>query len=173
MTESIQMMAQRLAKAFDKSGQEAANAVVDEIAARYGRDMVLAVIDEWQRQCEFEQAEREAEFDRQMRRRAAAMKILEGLPTTVRFGEACRIKAAQGDPLAQQYLDYFNSREYRLHEGLNNAAVAVHPGWRANGEGRFLKLDDNAPEIGDPLIEWFQKNYPKEAKRIEAEIDAA
>src|SRR5262249_32055222 len=103
---------------------------------------------------------------------AEAMHIFDGLPP-MRFAEACQIKAAQGDPIAQKYIDWFNSREYRLEEALTLAAVAVHPGWRAEGGGKFTKLDDTAPGLGGPLMEWFQKNHPKEAKRIEAEIAAA
>jgi hypothetical protein len=94
-------------------------------------------------------------------RRAAVKHIFAELPSMT-FGEACAVKAAQGDQLAQQYTDYFNSREFRLETALADAAIAVHPGWREEADGTLTKLDDNAPEVTNgSLVEWFQKNYPK------------
>lgn len=83
---------------------------------------VIAILDH-------EHKEKQAEFDRQMKESNPAIEILSGLPKATTFYEACVIKAAQGHTLAQHALRQMNSREYRVHEALFDAAVDVHPGW--------------------------------------------
>jgi hypothetical protein len=165
-TESIQMMAQRYLKAFDSGGEQAADTVMSEIFNRHGREVVQAVFDEADRQKEFEWQEVKAQHARERQRIENAKHIFEGLPETVSFYEACQIKAARGDALAHQYLDYFNSREHRLETALTDAAVELHPGWHM--EGKVMHKDDDAPDVlHGELVEWLYKNHPDVAKRIE------
>lgn len=173
--EAVQTMARRYMKALMEQDEDAADAVLVEINERDNSEAVLAVLREARRQADFEWAEQQAAHERELRRFAGIRHIFAGLETMpgMTFSKACEIKAAQGDALARQYVDYFNSREFRLDQALTEAAVAVHSGWRDDGDGHLTKLSDDAPEVTDgSLVEWFQKNYPKEAKRIEREIDA-
>jgi hypothetical protein len=91
--------------------------------------------------------------------------IFAGLPKETTFEEACRIKAAQGDLAAQRWIDHTNSREYQLGDALMTAAIERHPGWRDDGNGQYT-VSKGAPE-GHMLIDWFQRNYPLEAREIE------
>src|SRR5258708_2901110 len=97
-------------------------------------------------------------------------RLFDGLPQHTSMHDAARIKAAQGDPLAQQLLEQFNSRERRLHYALVDAAAQMHPEWEKIGQG-YRKIA-GAPIEGDlalhQLVEWYQINYPLEARRIEA-----
>jgi hypothetical protein len=45
--------------------------------------------------------EKQAEHERHLREAAGVYHIFAGLPETVTFFEACQVKAAQGDALAQ------------------------------------------------------------------------
>jgi len=92
------------------------------------------------------------------------------------LGEACRRKAAQGDPFASQLLAYLDSPAYKVEVALFHAAAEAHPQWEVTPNGGYRPLSPDAPGAGDPhidpgpaLIEWFQMNHPREAKRIEAE----
>ena len=96
-------------------------------------------------------------------------RILSGLPEGTTIEEACAIKAARGDAGARQLLARLNSREWRLGDALLKAAFDEHPSWVRIGEGVVLRLDPDAPE-DDELIEWFQKNYPHQARAIERSI---
>jgi hypothetical protein len=132
VSESVQMMAQRVNRVHFEVGAAAADEMLVWIDQHHGREVVFAVLDEMERQAAFMFAEQRAEHERHERQMAGVWQIFTGLPP-MKFSEACRIKAAQGDPLAQKYIDWFNSRECRLEEALTEAAVAVHPGWRAEG----------------------------------------
>jgi hypothetical protein len=72
--------------------------------------------------------------------------------------------AARGDAFAQKALAHFDSYEYRVEEALTNAAAELHPGWRHNGDGTIVKLDDGAPEP-PALVEWLYKTYPSGRER--------
>jgi hypothetical protein len=109
---------------------------------------------------------------REAEQAAKEQAIMAGLPDGITFGEACRIKAAQGDPLAERYADFFNSKPYRLFIALCHAAVERHPGYRHTGKHSFRKIYPAAPDE-DELVEWFQKTWPAEARAIEAAIDDA
>jgi hypothetical protein len=95
--------------------------------------------------------------------------LLNDLPPGTTTEEGARIKAARGDPFAIELVKHFDSRESRVTDALFDAAVEKHPGWRALPKGIYKKEDDEAPEP-DELIDWFQLNYPAEAKRIAATV---
>jgi hypothetical protein len=59
--------------------------------------------------------------------------------------------------------------EQSVKEALVEAAVAVHPGWRNDGNGLLTKLDPIAPDVPVPLLDWFRQNYPQQAEQITAE----
>jgi hypothetical protein len=174
---SIQTLAQRVTKLLDGEinkmfeGEGAADAMLEEIDRTYGRETVLAVIEEVQRQAEFEHEEKVAKYERDKRFAEEAIQILKGLPEGTKLLEACKIKAAQGDPLAQRYLAFLNSRTYRTETALHKAAAAVHRGWQANADGSSSKIDDAAPESAE-LIEWLYREHPEIAPQVEAAIEA-
>jgi len=114
--------------------------------------------------------ERQRDADQAQRHLTDALLIHAGLPEDIPFEEACKIKAARGDRLAQSYLDRFNSRPYRVRVALTKAAVERHPGWLLVEEGVYRQLDPTAPDIPE-LIDWFQTTFPREAKAIDAEIE--
>lgn len=111
-----------------------------------------------------------AELERRATQRAAEVELFEGCPDGTTFRQACEIKAAQGNKLAQQYVSWWESRQYRIEDAILDAAIGAHPGWeRGEQPGHFKKLDDDAPDA-EALIEWFYKNYPVQAREIENRI---
>jgi hypothetical protein len=112
----------------------------------------------------------QAYYERQIERTRRNIQMLEEFPKGTTMIEAATIKAKQGDPWAQQYLDWRNSREQRLYCAMLEAAVDLHPRWERDGV-TFRKLDDEAPEA-DELVEWLYKNHPQVARKIEAAVDA-
>jgi hypothetical protein len=166
------MSTAKLAKAINqamKQSEDSVDEVLADIVDTYGLDTADAALDEAQRLAQIEYREQEAEHRAWKRQFNDAMAIHAGLPSNTTFKEACRIKAARGDALARRYLDSFNSRQCRLEDAMHEAAVERHPGWRAEGGGVLTKLDDKAPEWAE-LIEWFYKNFPDEARAVEAAI---
>ena len=71
-------------------------------------------------------------------------------------------------------------RQQRIQEALFEAAVEKHGAlfeagvekrllWVSLGDGRFATLEDDAPDEAG-LIKWFTKNYPGEARQVEAAV---
>ena len=127
--------------------------------------MVLDALKEMHRIAQFEEAEADAEYARMEREHAETMAIFEGLPKDTTFRVACHIKAAQGDPAAQRWVNLWNSPAYRIGNALLQAAIQRHPGWRTIGEGQYIQRK-SAPGESE-LVEWFYKNHPAEARAIE------
>jgi|GEM_PF-2674123 len=149
------------------------------VRERFGKDLpreeymraLHVALDELDRRAE---AARES-YKRTKRQLAATTMIHEGLPAGLRFREACQIRATGTGPvadLAQQYLTWFDSREYRVREALVEAAMKAHP---------YFERDVTRPHIwhytapGDgpdeeTLIDWFQRTHPARARAVEAEI---
>ena len=48
-------------------------------------------------------------------------------------------------------------------------AAEHHPGWHYE-DHVYTKLDPKAPEEAE-LVEWFYKNYPREAREIEDDAE--
>jgi hypothetical protein len=94
--------------------------------------------------------------------------ILHGLGTST--DEACRLRAARGDPIALAYLVYVQNRQYRLEEviqqELHIAALIKHPGWQMDGNFCFRRVDPNAP-YDFQLAGWLRINHPAEAYEAE------
>jgi hypothetical protein len=107
-------------------------------------------------------------WEREKERTKKTIKLFDGLPRSTTLTEACRIKAAQGDQFARQYLDFLTSKEYRIFSALWDAAVKVHPGWSTEDSTVYRK-EEWAPE-GDELVEWYRENFPAEARAIEDAI---
>src|SRR5262249_26824194 len=138
-----------------------------------GRDIAVAVLREAQRMDDFKAAEVRTDLRAHQQEDAEVRAIFAGLPADTTLEQACRIKAATGDAVAQKYVAYFDSRQYRLEKALFNAAMRKTPHlfkqhetgvieWLGGGEG---------PTTG-AVVEDFQKHYPKESRAIEAAIDA-
>ena len=168
MTESVQVMARRIDKAFAESA-EAATVVLDEIAARHGRDTALAVLDERTRRADAEWAMKEAEHEAHRANYNEIMRLFAACPEAKTTAEVCRIMAERGDPFAQSMQAMFDSREFRLQEALTDAAVELHPGWRDDHDGSFTKLDPYAPEQLE-LIDWLYKTHPARARAVEQSV---
>jgi hypothetical protein len=145
-----------------------ADMLLAQIVARHGRRIGVAVLEEVARINNFEGAEAEDQLhqhEHDQREIAEATAIFAGLPDGTAFEDACRIKAAQGDPSAQLWVRWFDSREYRLQSALIDAAARLHPLWHDNGGGQFT-IDDGAPGEAE-LVEWLYKNHPREARAVE------
>jgi hypothetical protein len=165
MGETIQTMERRLGKAVAE-GAEAATAVIEEILERHGRETALAVLEERTRRADAEWAEKVAEHEAYTAHHNEIMRLFAVCPEGKTTSEVCRIMAERGDPFAQSMHAMFESREYRLEGALTDAAVELHPGWRADGDGTFTKLDPAAPEP-PALVEWLYKNHPAQARAVE------
>ena len=171
MTESVQVMARWLDEAFDH-GPEVAKVMLEEIAARHGRDAAVAALKAWQRQddvARFEATETIAEIERGERQRAEMMRLLRACPKGTKLDAAARIMAARGDKFALGLVAFFDSRKYRLESALSDAAMELHPGWRVNGDGTFTKLDPSVPAQLE-LTEWLYKNHPARARAVEQSV---
>lgn len=101
---------------------------------------------------------------------AAARSIFEGLPHDITLGEAAKIKAAQGDPLAQSYQKYADGAEYQIQCALWEAAVDAHPHWKKHNNRSYRWTGQGEAPSTDHTIEWFQLNHPTKAREIEREI---
>jgi hypothetical protein len=148
-----------------------ADAIAEEIIDTYGHEIAQAAFDEADRRARLDWEEAQARYKAWQEQYADAQMIFDGLPKDISLAEACRIKAERGDPLAQRYLHWLNSRSYRLFSALYDAAIERHSGYQHTSKHSWRKIDPAAPDENE-LVEWFQKNYPAEARAIEAEIDA-
>jgi hypothetical protein len=100
--------------------------------------------------------------------------LLDGMSEDITVSEAAEIKAKQGDPLAIAILEKLNSLEYRRYHALWQAACEADPRWTKTDRGHLLWRGENGKgPSGDAMIEWFQTTHPREARRIEAEIEGA
>jgi hypothetical protein len=164
----INKFAKRIHATFHEDGSPnpaAADVIVGEIAKAHDTETLLAVLEEVANICRFEKDEADAEYARAQREHAELVEIHAGLPRTMQFSEACRIKAAQGNKAAQRWLKYWDSREHKLGDALLTAAIERHPGWRSLGNGHYRHAK-GAPNEKE-LVEWFYKNHPLEAREIE------
>ena len=169
--ESVHGMARRLDKAFAE-GPEVAKAVLEEIAARHGRDTAVAALEEWQRRndaARFEATEAIANLKKSERQCTEMTRLLRACPKGTKLDAAARIMAARGDKFARGLVAHFDSRKYRLELALANAAVELHPGWRGSPDGSFTKLNPSAPEQLE-LTEWLYKTHPARARAIEQTV---
>jgi hypothetical protein len=148
-------------------------ALTDKLIETYGDEIAFEIFEEADRREKLDWEEAQAEHKAWQEQHADAQMIFDGLPRNLTFGEACRIKAGRGDPLAQRYLDFFNSRRYRVNTALFEAAVRKYPDlWRDNGDHSIAWLGKGEPPETHTVIDRFQMEYPAEAKAIEAAIDA-
>lgn len=94
--------------------------------------------------------------------------LFAGLPPGTKLGEAAKIKAAAGDPFAKQMHAQFSSSYYRVFHALLDAAVDRHPDYKHTEQGFCHVSGQPMPDnIEQTLVEWFQMNYPREARAIE------
>jgi hypothetical protein len=124
----------------------------------------------------FENDERHREYIEQYAREAAQIKqmrrMFEGLPDETTFDEAVNIKAAQGDLWAIGYLAFEKTPARRTYCALVDAAYAAHPQFETRDDGVIYWLGDEGNDPSEAaLIDWFQKNYPAEARAIERKIE--
>lgn len=97
--------------------------------------------------------------------------LFDGLPSGTTLGDAARIKAEQGDPLAIAYLGHSNSRPARVLSALTNAALDAHPDFERTERGhRWLGKGEPPADIVERTVDWFQKNHPRESRAIESSI---
>jgi hypothetical protein len=161
----INQYAKRIHMAFQKENATAADVVIREIAEKHGQELLLAVLDEVKNICRFAEEEAAAECERVRRENAEIDSICSGMPRDMSFAEACRIKAAQANVAAQRWLQYWDSRAFRLGDALLTAALERHPGWISHGNGHCTQTK-GAPDE-EELVEWLYKNYPLVARDIE------
>jgi hypothetical protein len=122
---------------------------------------------------EFESNELLREHQKQARQRALMKDIFEDLPDETTFGEAVKIKAAQGHPFAIGLLAHNNTSAVQMRDALGDAAYAAHPLFEQRG--KFIRwLGDPKDEPShDAVIEWFQINHPVKAREIERRFETA
>jgi hypothetical protein len=171
MTVDIYKLAERYREAVEFGN---ADAIAEEIIETYGHEIAQAAFDEADRRDDLDWEEAQAQHKAWKEQYADAQMIFDGLPRDITFAEACRIKAERGDPLAQRYLNWLNSREYRLETALFDAAISKRPDLWQRRDNHVIKWlgDDGDGPSNEAVIEEFQKNYPAEARAIEAAIDA-
>lgn len=124
---------------------------------------------------EGEQAYREAreEYEEECVFIAHAKRMYEGLPPNTTFDEAVRIKAAEGDRWAIDYVKSVESPQSRIRSALLFAAFERHPDWMVVHEGlvEYIGKEENPSQITeDMLIDWMQMTYPAEARQIEDSV---
>lgn len=85
------------------------------------------------------------------------------------ISDALRQLKAKGDKIAAHYLAELESPKNRVYWALSTAAAKRHPKWEVCEDGRGIRRIDDEDGDPDALVEWFQVNYPRDAKRIEAE----
>jgi hypothetical protein len=116
------------------------------------------------------------EMDREVNAETAVLNELRGLfvglPKGMTLGEAAKIKAAHGDPIALKFLAHDNSPAVRIQSALVRAAYDAHPLFSREARGNRWNGEGEAPSE-TAMIDWFQKNHPAEARRIEKEIDGS
>jgi hypothetical protein len=125
---------------------------------------------------DFENDERHREYIEQHTREAAQIeqmrRMFEGLPDGTTFDEAVNTKAAQGDLWAIGYLAFEKTPARRTYCALVDAAYAAHPQFETRDDGVIYWLGDEGNDPSEAaLIDWFQKNYPAEAREIERKIE--
>lgn len=88
---SVAQLGKMVHETFVKDGKEKYDALLDQIAAERGQDIVVAVLDEAQLRAGFEMAEAKAEYEYAHQLCAFAEEIFEGLPKGTQFEKALRI----------------------------------------------------------------------------------
>jgi hypothetical protein len=116
----------------------------------------------------YESAEEQKEINSQLEAAEQACRMFDGAPGARTYGEACQIKAEQGDEFAKAQLAAWDDPASRPFMPLFFAAVEKHPGWETDGRA-YWPSEDDAPQTPEALVDWFQMNHPRDAKRIEAE----
>jgi hypothetical protein len=173
MAVDISKLAEQYREAVINADTDAdAIAFAEKIIETYEIEIAKAAFEEADRREKLDWEEAQAKHEAWKEQYTDSLMIFDGLPKDITFDEACRIEAERGDPLAQRYLDWLNSRSYRLSSALLDAAIERHPGYQHTDtdKHRWRKTDPAAPDE-DELVEWFQKNYPREARAIEAAVD--
>jgi hypothetical protein len=74
---------------------------------------------------------------------------------------------AQGDTIAQTYLETIHSRPHRVFEALFHAAADIRP------EARQLAKMGRYTRECRALVDWFQMTYPRQAREIENSLEKA
>lgn len=101
--------------------------------------------------------------------------VLSDKPEGVSGEDHIRAKAKAGDPFAVAYVKQTVSTAYKIRSALFDAAIQLHPDWKANDDGTWSFVGAGSPpKIFDEtaLIDWFQINYPQEASNIEDTVRA-
>jgi hypothetical protein len=141
-----------------------------DIKAKHGREMAIAVLE----LVEGEMNEYIEEEKRELADMEEIKKLFDELSAGTKLRKAAEIKARSGDSIAKALLVKLNSRQWRLNDALLTAALQAHPDWQeAEGSAyRYIGGGEPPDDWQPALIEWFQKNHPREARAIEIKIDA-
>jgi hypothetical protein len=173
MTEK--MTVQKLAGEFQRAYEsgETSKDTVEKFCTLYGANLTIEAAFLWRERLKFKKAEQNVEYERDKLQLDEAQKILAGLPPETTFKEAARIKAAQGDPLAQRIHAELTSPKARTQEALFYAAVKLHPEWKHLSEDEVLDKLADSTDMNDQwnaVVEWLYANHPKVARRIESKF---
>ena len=150
---------------------------IKEITHRLARQFPGAPEDQIARAFEIaadEAREEEARLQHEANTLHVLALLFDGMSEDVTVSQAVEIKAKQGNPLAIAILEQLNSVEYRRYHALWQAACEADPRWTKTDRGHLLwrGASGKAPSC-DAMIEWFQTTHPREARRIEADIEAS
>ena len=100
----------------------------------------------------------------------AYVELMQDLPVGTLVGDAVRIRAAEGNPLAQSLIEWFDFDAYGRMFLLDEAAVAAHPEWIVHRRGVYSRAEPNGPTGNDErdttLIDWFERTHPRQAAAI-------
>jgi hypothetical protein len=102
---TIDKLASAFLTALRQGGEQLADAVLERGVARYGRSFTEVALRRAQQCLNAEHAAPQAEYARECAFHEFAMAMFNGLPRNTTLGEACAIKAAQGNEAARHYLE--------------------------------------------------------------------
>ena len=100
----------------------------------------------------------------------AYVELMQDLPVGTLVGDAVRVRAAEGNPLAQSLKESFDFDPYSKLYLLHQAAAAAHPEWVVLRQGVYRRAEPNGPtgkdERDGTLIDWFERTHPRQAAAI-------
>lgn len=116
-------------------------------------------------------SEQQAAHKNESAQLVAARELFVGLPPETLFGEAVKLKAAQGNAWAIGYLAFQNTPERRCYTALVDAAYVAHPQFEALGGGVLKWTGGGEGPTEAALLDWFQLNHPADARAIERVVE--
>jgi hypothetical protein len=112
-----------------------------------------------------------AEWEREKNALERLMAVVGELKPGQTVGEKLQAMAAEGDERAGQILASWNTREARVNNALIDAAAEKHPDWTRTRNGWKYVGEGEPPRNMRGVVDWFQKEHPHEARRIEDETE--